>query len=405
MNNKKKAIILNHMFTGDFLNKNIGHEVINLFPDDKGENFIYLCKDGSFNRTDIDIENSYVVQVQRPPKSYKTLEVVSVAVGLESLELDDNDFKNGAYEPTYGHVNISKIFANNIQKQDRYLTFKAKTVFLPKRSVYIYHGEKDAVKSDAHLQNYNPSQMLREYIFEDTPDYEQLLRILPALNQASDTELWQVRTPSAHQEYNGEEKARAVDIYGIQTRELSYSNALAYYINKYPQYFKDIFQSLKTSEGDVVNNLPEESPVVHREWNNIDIIFNWGKYVFVIENKICSGINGKQNGGGTQLVKYQDLISREIKKKDSIFYQQTPVFIFLTPNHNDIALTDKEQAWTKVYYRNLFEALKRKANQLSDEEDYLFKDFVKALADQAFKNLNESIMKRKFKCAIQSVKK
>lgn len=186
---------------------------------------------------------------------------------------------------------------------------------------------------------------------------------------------------------------------------LSFSNALAYYINKYPQNFKDIFQSLKTAEGDVVNNLPEESPVVYREWNNIDIIFNWGKYVFVIENKICSDINGRRNSGDSQLVKYQYLISQEVKNKDSVFYQQTPVFIFLTPNHNDIALTDKEQVWTKVYYSNLFEALKRKANQLSDEEDYLFKDFVKALADQAFKNLNESIMKRKFKCAIQSVKK
>lgn len=402
MENKRKAIILNHMFTGDFLNKNIGHEVINLFSDDEGYNFIYLCKDGSFNRSDIDLSKSYVVQVQRPPKSYKTLEVVSVAVGLTSAK---NDFTNGSDEPTYGHVKVTKIFANNIQKQDRYLTFKAKTVFLPKRSVYIYHGEKDAIKSDAHLQNYNPSQMLREYILEDTPDYEELLRILPALEQTTDTELWQERKPSFPLKFCSEENARAVDIYGIPTRELSYSNALAYYINKYPQYFKEIFQSLKTADGGVVNNLPEESPVVHREWNNIDIIFNWGKFVFVIENKICSGINGKQNGGESQLVKYQDLISREVKNKNSIFYQQTPVFIFLTPNHNDITLTDKEQAWTKVYYSNLFDALRNKVEQPSEGEDYLFKDFVKAIEDQTSRNLNENIMKRKFICAIQSVKK
>lgn len=67
---KKKAIILNHMFTGDFLNDNIGHEVINLFVDDKEKHYVYLCKDGKFSREDVDIENSYVVQVFRPEKQY-----------------------------------------------------------------------------------------------------------------------------------------------------------------------------------------------------------------------------------------------------------------------------------------------------------------------------------------------
>ena len=109
----RKAIILNHMFTGDFLNKNIGHEVINLFADDNGDNYIYLCKDGAFNRTDIDLKNSLVVQVQRPARFNNTLEVVSVA---EGLSLFNNNFTEENPEPTYGTVPISKIFANNIQK-------------------------------------------------------------------------------------------------------------------------------------------------------------------------------------------------------------------------------------------------------------------------------------------------
>ena len=91
----KIAIILNHMFTGNYLDKNIGHEIINLFADDYGRNFIYLCKDGKFNRNDIDIENSVVIQVRRPKDKTGTLEVISVAKGLKLVN-ESNYFK---YEP------------------------------------------------------------------------------------------------------------------------------------------------------------------------------------------------------------------------------------------------------------------------------------------------------------------
>jgi hypothetical protein len=45
----KHEILLNRMYSGDFLTTdgNIGHEVINLFKDDKGRNFIYTLPDGS----------------------------------------------------------------------------------------------------------------------------------------------------------------------------------------------------------------------------------------------------------------------------------------------------------------------------------------------------------------------
>ena len=161
---EKSAIILNHMFTGDFLNKNIGHEVINLFADDKGDNYIYLCKDGAYSRKDIDLAKSWVVQVQRPAKTINTLEIISVAAGLS---LVDNNFTGNYVEPTYGEVPISEIFANNIQKQDRYLTFKAGNIYTPKEPIYIYYGSGNENKYDVHLNNYNPSQTLRDVHFRE----------------------------------------------------------------------------------------------------------------------------------------------------------------------------------------------------------------------------------------------
>lgn len=390
MQEEQKAIILNHMFTGNFLNKNIGHEVINLFTDDKGNNFIYLCKDGAYNRTDIDLKNSFLVQVQRPVKSINTLEIISVANGLTLV--NDNLTDNNV-EPTYGGVQVSKIFANNIQKQDRYLTFKAKNVYIPKKPIFIYHGKDKTIKSDVNLKKYNPSQTLREYILEDCEDYNELYKIMPI---SGNKEIWEIRDTSKSKVNNENCELLATDIYGIQTRELSYSNALAHYIEQYPELFIDFFAKLTSS------NQLEGRPVVYREWKNIDLIVNWDKYVFVIENKICSDINGvKEDKNTTQLDKYQDIMKEAVKDEDCIFKGKNPIFIFLTPNHNNITPQNKE--WEEKKYWDIRENLNKKINQEPYNEDYLFNDFVKALGDQASKNLNAAIMERKFKSAIQSI--
>ena len=386
---QKKAIILNHMFTGDFLNKNIGHEVINLFADDKQKNFIYLCKDGVYNRTDIDLKNSFVVQVQRPAKSINTLEIISVADGLS---LVDNKFSEDNPEPTYGGVPVSKIFANNVQKQDRYLTFRVKRIYIPKEPILIYHGKEDAKSIDVHLEDCNPSQTLREYILEGCKDYDELRRIMPV----TDKDKWEIRDASKSKVGKKSCTLLATDIYGIQTRELSYSNALGYYIEQYPELFRDIFKELSSG------NELEGRPIVYREWKNIDLIANWDEYVFVIENKICSDINGVQANGKTQLEKYQEIMEAAVKDEDCAFNGKTPVYIFLTPDHNDISLLNKE--WKKITYSNLWKILNDKTKLHPYKEDYLFNDFVKALGDQASKNLNASIMERKFRNAIQSVK-
>ena len=44
-----KVIILSRMYAGDYLKENIGHEVINLFKSDNGNNYIYVNKDGKID--------------------------------------------------------------------------------------------------------------------------------------------------------------------------------------------------------------------------------------------------------------------------------------------------------------------------------------------------------------------
>ena len=75
----------------------------------------------------------------------------------------------------------------------------------------------------------------------------------------------------------------------------------------------------------------------------------------------------------------------------------------MTPDHNDIFLLNKE--WEKIRYSELWEYLNDRIKQNLCGKDYLFKDFVNVLGDQASKNLNACIMERKFKNAIQKAKK
>ena len=188
---KEKAIILNHMFTGDYLVDNIGHEIINLFADDFDWNFIYLCKDGEFNRDDIDIENSYVIQVRRPVKSVNTLEIISVAVGIRKVDSKTETELNAKLEhesetkpksvPTYGGKSIYKIFENNLQQQECCVTFIADKILTPKHTLYISHGNKCDNKYNYITSiTKNPSQQLREYLLENTDkdDYKNLLKII-----------------------------------------------------------------------------------------------------------------------------------------------------------------------------------------------------------------------------------
>lgn len=157
------------MFTGNYIDNNIGHEIINLFADDNRRNFIYLCKDGKFNRDDIDVENSVVIQVYRPADSKYTLEVISLASGLHLIN-EDEEFRVSAHSPKYGGKSVYDIFRLNNKQQEKCVTFEAKNIFIPRHKIYITHGGDDSIlplnrscytKIDISR---NTSQQMREII-------------------------------------------------------------------------------------------------------------------------------------------------------------------------------------------------------------------------------------------------
>lgn len=399
------------MFTGNYLDNNIGHEIINLFADDFSRNFIYLCKDGKINRKDVDLANSYTIQVRRPKGVTGTLEVISIAKGLKLvdeskfrethsiLDIDAALNKDPLYlfPPTYGGESVYDIFQSNQQQQDCCVTFVADQVFIPNKPIYIRHDGEENDPNCMVVINKAHSQQMREYIFDDEnkEDFETLSSIIPKELTDKDA-LWALRNPEDNKVANENVYVTATDIYGIQGRELSYSNAFKYFLDEYPELLGE-FCRYKECELKLT-----ESFTVYREWNNIDILINCGDWVFVIENKIFSGINGKREDGTNQLDKYKKIINKDkIKGENNPFYNKKHKFILLSPDHNKISV---EKPWITIPYSEIYDFLKRNTEISPYKDDFHFVDFVKSLEQHSKSDYTKIVMHKKFVRAIKKAK-
>ena len=75
-----RSIVLNVMYNGKYLNENMGHEVINLFKEDKGRNYLYLNPYGNFSSVKKGKVEKMLMVIPVPKKNM--FEVVALATGL-----------------------------------------------------------------------------------------------------------------------------------------------------------------------------------------------------------------------------------------------------------------------------------------------------------------------------------
>ena len=387
-------IIINHMFTGDYLNDNIGHEIINLFKDDNGENYIYLCKDGKY-----DIKNGepdYVIQVRRPHNTTHTLEIINIATDISVFNGKQEDIK-------YGGVPVTEIFKYNSRQQDVCITFKAQKVIKPSSPIYIYYNGEKAKNRNVQVielpDKFNVSQQLREYLYKDCDNHNILSDFLA---KCTGEELSQINPniQTSHQ-------ATPADIYGIGTWELAYSNAFKFFMekhNKFLEAFCNLCIKKYNDQIPLINDIKDnEYKKIYREWNHIDLLIDIRDYLFVIENKIFSDINGKKRDNKnskdiiTQLNTYWEFIENKNEKgenKNPFTDKKYKIYILLTPNHNKINVSDEN--WKIIYYKDIV--------NLYTTEDKDFNDLMSMVELHSVEDYNYGIMKRKFENAIMKIK-
>lgn len=405
--NKQRPIILNHMYSGEYLGDNIGHEIINLFKADDGNNYIYLCKDGKYTRKDLP---KYVIQVRH--HCTRTLEVISIA------EIESKITKQEIDNIKYGGVSIVDIFKENEEQgTDTYITFKATNVIkpTPDQPVYIaYEGNRvkvnistpfikptiilneKVVVNGKEKYNFDVCEALRNYIYyneNQDSDYFKLNSLIK--NAFSNNIDWQPVSEQLGLTVKDSSKIYATpgDIYGISNLELPYSNAFKFFIEKYPQLLSGIFGKI-CSYFDMHRNY--QITRIEREWRNIDILIEVdNELVIVIENKIFSDLNGKKENEITQLDKYERIITKEDK-----YNAYNKIFILLLPDHNNINI-DNYTNWHKLFYSSVSSYLDEFVKTNNDEQ---LKDFAEMVSRHSDKDYNYSVMKRRFERALIKAK-
>ena len=396
------------MFTGGYLGDNIGHEIINLFKADDGNNYIYLCKDGKYTRKDLP---KYVIQVRH--HCTRTLEVISIA------EIESKITKQEIDNIKYGGVTIVDIFKENEEQgTDTYITFKATNVIkpTPDQPVYIaYEGNRvkvnistpfikptiilneKVVVNGKEKYNFDVCEALRNYIYyneNQDSDYFKLNSLIK--NAFSNNRDWQPVSEQLGLTVKDSSKIYATpgDIYGISNLELPYSNAFKFFIEKYPQLLSGIFGEICSSYFDMHRNY--QITRIEREWRNIDILIEVdNELVIVIENKIFSDLNGKKENEITQLDKYERIIKKEDK-----YNAYKKIFILLLPDHNNINI-DNYKNWQKLFYSSVSSYLDEFVKTNNDEQ---LKDFAEMVSRHSDKDYNYSVMKRRFERALIKAK-
>ncbi|MCR4665134.1 MAG: PD-(D/E)XK nuclease family protein [Paludibacteraceae bacterium] len=417
--NQRPTIVLNRMFAGKYLSNHIGHEIINMFKSDNGHNYIYIQPYGTYDAIHFG-EIGYVMLV-RGLEGKRALEVLGIATDLKDIydpkNTDIYDPKNTKQwkftqelikkqEITYGGVHLDKIFVHKVGDKDAqsvYITFEAGKVMRPNKPLYLVYGEKDTIcDSNAKvilLPNTGQAKSsLKQYFTSDNEDYKKLLDLI------NEKDLWTVETTKVNTEKSLDMKKEDnfFDICGVDDYELAFSNAFAYFMDKYPELVVEFAKEVLAKENIKVTDKPFY--IIEREVNNVDILLENDEKVVVIENKVTSKINGVKvvdnKTIGTQLDKYYRYAlerangeDKENKGKGQVKRKQNKevACYILTPNYNPIDLSsyfipgfNPVNHYKQIFYKQVYDFLKNK-----HPEDWYFQEFIKGLEKHTKEHHND----------------
>lgn len=357
------------MYNGDYLNDNLGHEIINLYQSDNGSHYIYLQHSGTFHVSQQDKVGCVLLVRSLPGR--KMLEVLGKAEGITEIyhpkqTAEDQIKYIVENDVRYAGVLLNELFIEN-EYQYVYLTYKAERVSRPIKPLYVSF-DKDGIDTVVLTENKQAKASLKQYIdYELTPnDY---IALQEKINDAS---LWNNGVDKVEMKDVDKRDITYFDICGVSSNELAFSNAFAFFMERYPDLL------VRFAKEELGCGFSTDFNVA-REEGNIDLLIRGGNKIIIVENKVKSHINGlifnrKSNQlDRTQLEKYYEFAKKEAKEKgwDTAFY-------LLTPNYNDIDLSVYKSGcfYKKIYYKQVYDFC---VKQKEYKEDIYFRDFVNAL--------------------------
>lgn len=366
-------IILNKMYSGDYLKENIGHEFINEYTTDDGEQYIYV--NPWQNVRNLDKGDNYIIQVRYAGKN--CYEVISYA------KIEKYNAKDKGKGLKYGGFQLGELLGNNDtgypNSSGIYAHLKAIDFKRCKANTYLRFDKECHLPDGAtpiDLAGFEfGRQNSRRYVFTPKDKKEHCDELIKFINT---NEYWQEVENSklSPKKYNPAE-INIIDVIGKQYEELTFSNWLAFYLRNSQLCKRFISECLKPNKID--ESFLANLTFPKREHHNIDIWIESEKMIIVIENKIDSGLNGiKQIEDGkftNQLEKYHkfaETCAKQNNKKNVYYY-------VIKPNYNQLTIGEKNKDWKVIEYLTILKFFDKISEDESFKDLPYIQEFVKAL--------------------------
>ena len=334
---KRTGIVLNRMYTGSYLSSNLGHEVINMFQADNGKHYLYLNSKGNFSNKGANVGTMLLVR----GIGDKRVEIIGLAKNLKPVKsacctlprdlgrVNKNvqgqqlDYMS---KITYGGAAIKDIFGDEGQ-QSVFISYEtdANNFYLPQRRIIInFKDTQDANNQETqnseniYLKELSfGSTSLHQYVSETSnkSDWDFLDEICND-DKCNDPTWWKNEpTKVVVSNEPSEQQDSLFDICRIQDDENRFSNALSYFIEKYPEVWINFFKenyNIELSKIDSVTR-EEDAKVDKPDWKEltggrIDLLIRSNNYYIILENKIDSNVIKDEKTGKTQLERYYNYV-------------------------------------------------------------------------------------------------
>lgn len=399
------VIILNRMYVGRYLEENIGHEVINLFKSDNGNNYIYINHDGKIN-SEYDNDVKAVLLVKYVEKGVmeviaKAEELEQIAINRKNPQLENEEQRKYVDEHniTYGGVPLYKIY-----KQDEYfisVTFKVGKLLKVKEPLYLVEDESKKTLYQNHCflpEKHFSNQSLKMYYPQETfkNDFDAMVEMI------NNESLWESENTTSKIDINEVQSLyqnkNFLSVIRKENDELVFSNMLGYFFEQNRPVFVDFAKE--------VFNVPSLSTdfYVYREKENIDLWIQDDNNIIVIENKIKSKINGEKHDTNSeaiqsQLSKYYEYAVTNSDGKDVYAFLFTPDY-----NHIDLKYYDCGSKYSIVNYSDVYNFYYKNAGKMLHVN--YFTEFIDGLYIHAntIDNSNFETMKSRFLSTIRRIK-
>lgn len=366
-----KEILINQLYAGDYLKEgeNIGHEVINLFKDDAGNNNLFITPSGYVKNHDLE-----AVIFVRNVSERRTVEIIGVA--KELYPPTDCEIS----ESKYAGVTLEEIFKSNTYRGDEdvfnhHITYRANCFLRPSKRIFITL-DKDVDNSNEYTWQLDSekkvitNQSLRSYysVEDDAVAYNQLRELLNNSDLWEDNNTTEKLLPDGRVQF---ESPSFLEVIRKEDDENIFSNLLAYFF----EYSHRSFQKFASDATLLDIDDMRTSFVIYREVKErIDLWIESDKDVIVIENKIKSGINGVTQDDYSQLDKYREYTEEYVKGNG-----KKPHYYIFAPDYArfDLAKYDPAGNYKLIKYSDIYNFfVKETETYIADRS---FPDFIRGL--------------------------